>query len=305
MVALVALAARRRRLLAAQSLTVRAAGDMLQVRGTGLRLIEGVVADHLKDGRSVRVDFEMTILDKAQGAADHAEPPVVHPELRPVGAALRGDARRRRAAIDLASRRPRRRSLVPREHGASRSPRSAASRATCRSGSASSTASRIEPPPAADTESPFTLRTLIEALSRRRADEALARSFDAGPFRIGNLSACSSLRNRLIAAFLVATLLPLGATIWITTSLLERSLGYATTEELDGLSRTLEATMRQFYERERRSLKQDAAAARVAGDVVRHGRGRQPRPRRCGRSGTAARPSASRCRAPAATASTT
>ena len=72
-----------------------------------------------------------------------------------------------------------------------------------------------------------------------------------------------SLRNRLIAAYLVATLLPLGATIWITTSLLERSLGYATTEELDGLSRTLEATMRQFYERERRSLKQDASAARV------------------------------------------
>ena len=73
-----------------------------------------------------------------------------------------------------------------------------------------------------------------------------------------------SLRNRLVAAFLVATLLPLGATIWITASLLERSLGYATTAELDGLSRTLEATMRQFYERERRSLKQDAAAARVA-----------------------------------------
>jgi two-component system nitrogen regulation sensor histidine kinase NtrY len=72
-----------------------------------------------------------------------------------------------------------------------------------------------------------------------------------------------SLRNRLVAAFLVATLLPLGATIWITTSLLDRSLGYATTEELDGLSRTLEATMRQFYERERQSLKQDAAAARL------------------------------------------
>jgi two-component system, NtrC family, nitrogen regulation sensor histidine kinase NtrY len=73
-----------------------------------------------------------------------------------------------------------------------------------------------------------------------------------------------SLRNRLVAAFLVATLLPLAATIWITTSLLERSLGYATTEELDGLSRTLEATMRQFYERERQSLKTDAAATRVA-----------------------------------------
>jgi len=73
-----------------------------------------------------------------------------------------------------------------------------------------------------------------------------------------------SLRSRLVAAFLVATLLPLGATIWITTSLLERSLGYATTEELDLLSQTLERTMRQFYERERRSLKADAAGGRAA-----------------------------------------
>ena len=42
-------------------------------------------------------------------------------------------------------------------------------------------------------------------------------------------------------------------------SLLERSLGYATTEELDGLSRTLEETVRQFYQREREALRQDAA----------------------------------------------
>jgi two-component system nitrogen regulation sensor histidine kinase NtrY len=72
-----------------------------------------------------------------------------------------------------------------------------------------------------------------------------------------------SLRARLIAAFLVATLLPLGATIWITMSLLERSLGYASTEELDQLSRTLETTVRRFYERERLSLEGDAKAARV------------------------------------------
>ena len=72
-----------------------------------------------------------------------------------------------------------------------------------------------------------------------------------------------SLRSRLVAAFLVATLLPLGATIWITMSLLERSLGYATTGELDGLSRTLEATVRRFYERERLSLERDAKTGRV------------------------------------------
>ena len=71
-----------------------------------------------------------------------------------------------------------------------------------------------------------------------------------------------SLRNRLIVAFFIATALPLAATIWIATSLLERSLGYATTEELDGLSRTLEETVRQFYGREREALKQEALAGR-------------------------------------------
>ena len=89
------------------------------------------------------------------------------------------------------------------------------------------------------------------------------------------------LRNRLIAAFLVATVLPLAATIWITTSLLDRSLGYATTGELDRLSRTLEATVRQFYQREREALKQDALAGRVDADDLRRGR--------CGRLARAVR----------------
>jgi nitrogen fixation/metabolism regulation signal transduction histidine kinase len=73
----------------------------------------------------------------------------------------------------------------------------------------------------------------------------------------------TSLRNRLIAAFLASTLLPLGATVWITTSLLDRSLRYATTGELDRLSRTLETTAKQFYQRERDALKQDALAGRT------------------------------------------
>jgi nitrogen fixation/metabolism regulation signal transduction histidine kinase len=71
------------------------------------------------------------------------------------------------------------------------------------------------------------------------------------------------LRNRLIAAFLAATLLPLAATAWITTTLLDRSLGYATTGELDRLSRTLETTVRQFYQRERDILREEALAGRV------------------------------------------
>ena len=72
-----------------------------------------------------------------------------------------------------------------------------------------------------------------------------------------------TLRNRLIAAFLASTLLPLIATVWITTTLLDRSLGYATTGELDRLSRTLESTAKQFYQRERDALKQDALSGRT------------------------------------------
>jgi nitrogen fixation/metabolism regulation signal transduction histidine kinase len=71
------------------------------------------------------------------------------------------------------------------------------------------------------------------------------------------------LRTKLILAFLAATALPLAATVWITTSLLDRSLGYATTGELDRLSRTFEATVRVFYQHERDALKEDAQAGRV------------------------------------------
>jgi nitrogen fixation/metabolism regulation signal transduction histidine kinase len=71
------------------------------------------------------------------------------------------------------------------------------------------------------------------------------------------------LRNRLIFAFLAATILPLAATIWITMSLLDRSLGYATTGELDRLSRRLEGTVRQFYQREREILRQEVLSGHV------------------------------------------
>src|SRR4051812_45948664 len=71
------------------------------------------------------------------------------------------------------------------------------------------------------------------------------------------------LRNRLIAAFLASTLLPFAATVLITTTLLDRSLRYATTGEMERLSQTLEATGKQFYQRERAALRQDAIERRV------------------------------------------
>ena len=73
-----------------------------------------------------------------------------------------------------------------------------------------------------------------------------------------------TLRTRLLAAFVVATLLPLAATIWISSSLLDRSLAYATTTDLDRLSRTLEGAARLFYQREREALRQDTVAGRAS-----------------------------------------
>ena len=71
------------------------------------------------------------------------------------------------------------------------------------------------------------------------------------------------LRNRLIGIFLVATLVPLAATLWITTSLLDRSLSYASTGELDRLSRSLQKTGKELYQRACDALKNDALSGRL------------------------------------------
>ncbi len=71
------------------------------------------------------------------------------------------------------------------------------------------------------------------------------------------------LRNRLIAAFLVATVVPLTATLWLTTSLLERSLTFDTTAELDTLSKSLEQTAREYYQQAKEALKEDAQSGQA------------------------------------------
>jgi two-component system, NtrC family, nitrogen regulation sensor histidine kinase NtrY len=72
------------------------------------------------------------------------------------------------------------------------------------------------------------------------------------------------LRNRLILVFLAATLVPLAATVWITTSLLEQSIDYSSTSELDIVSKSLQRTGREFYQRACDDLKQRAQAGQVA-----------------------------------------
>jgi nitrogen fixation/metabolism regulation signal transduction histidine kinase len=71
------------------------------------------------------------------------------------------------------------------------------------------------------------------------------------------------LRNRLILIFLAATLAPLAATLWFTTSLLKQIPSYSSTAELDQLSKTLEQTGKNFYRRSCDFLKREAAAGRL------------------------------------------
>jgi nitrogen fixation/metabolism regulation signal transduction histidine kinase len=71
------------------------------------------------------------------------------------------------------------------------------------------------------------------------------------------------LRNKLILVFLAATLVPLAATLWITTTLLDRSLTYASTTELDRTSQALKNTGQILYQRVRDDLKSLAASGKL------------------------------------------
>src|SRR5260370_1814115 len=72
------------------------------------------------------------------------------------------------------------------------------------------------------------------------------------------------LRNRLILIFAVATLAPLLVTAWVSVSLFDWSLSQASTKELDQVSKSLEKTGRELYQRACEALKQDVAAGRIS-----------------------------------------
>lgn len=72
------------------------------------------------------------------------------------------------------------------------------------------------------------------------------------------------LRNKLVLIFLAATVVPWGATLWITSSFLDRSLRYRATHELDDLSRSLQITGRELYQQACEDLKSAATAGSVA-----------------------------------------
>jgi nitrogen fixation/metabolism regulation signal transduction histidine kinase len=73
-----------------------------------------------------------------------------------------------------------------------------------------------------------------------------------------------SLRTRLALVFIAATLVPLGATVWVTTVLLDYSLRLSPVDQLSRLSRSLEKTGKEYYQQAREQLKADAQAGRIA-----------------------------------------
>ncbi len=74
----------------------------------------------------------------------------------------------------------------------------------------------------------------------------------------------SGLRGRLIVVFLAATLVPLALTVWTSIELLGYSLDLAPVRELDRLSKSFERVSREYYQRSRERLKQDAASGVLA-----------------------------------------
>ncbi|MGD1071779.1 MAG: HAMP domain-containing sensor histidine kinase [Bryobacteraceae bacterium] len=70
-----------------------------------------------------------------------------------------------------------------------------------------------------------------------------------------------SLRTRLALVFAAATLVPLGATLWLTFILLDQSL--RPVDQLSKLSRSLETTGREYYRQACDQLKADAALGRA------------------------------------------
>jgi two-component system nitrogen regulation sensor histidine kinase NtrY len=71
------------------------------------------------------------------------------------------------------------------------------------------------------------------------------------------------LRTRLILVFLLATILPLGLTLWTSLALLERSLKLAPLAELDEISQSLQRTGRELFKVSEELLKRDVAEGNV------------------------------------------
>ncbi len=75
--------------------------------------------------------------------------------------------------------------------------------------------------------------------------------------------ALNRLRWKLVLVFLAATLLPLGAILWVSSALMERSLAFVNTGDVARLSTSLERVAREYYRQARDDLRADAASSRL------------------------------------------
>lgn len=180
-VAIVILAATLR--LGAQTLTVRTVSDALHVRAAGLGFIAGSVLDRLQDGRSVRVDFDLIVLDKPNGTI------IARAQQ---GFNLSFDLWEQRFAVTRIGPMPRSIS-----HLTARAaedwcldnvtvPLASLGRTARDTPFWVRVAYRLQDRASTATpdDSTFTLQTLIDVLSRRREDENRGKSVEAGPFRL-------------------------------------------------------------------------------------------------------------------------
>ena len=169
--------------LRAQTLTVRAVSDALHVRTSGLGFIEGQVLNRLQDGRSVRVDFELIVLEKPNGA-------IIAQAQQSFN--LSFDLWEQRFAVTRIGPMPRSIS-----HLTARAaedwcldnvtvPLAALGRTARDTPFWVRVDYRIQDRASttAPEDSTFTLQTLIDVLSRRREDQDRAKSVEAGPFRL-------------------------------------------------------------------------------------------------------------------------
>lgn len=81
-------------------------------------------------------------------------------------------------------------------------------------------------------------------------------------------NAAGRLRNKLILVFLAATVVPLGAILWMSAALLRESLDYAATEDLDRLSKSLQGVAREYYRQARGRLRAEALSGRLEAQVL-------------------------------------
>jgi hypothetical protein len=168
----------------AQSVTVSAVGDALRVRAPAFSIIKGETLSRLRNGRTVRFDLELAVLPEP-GTSPAAQ--VVR------GFVLSYDLWEERFAVTLTGTAPRSISHL----------RSAAADAWCIDQLAVPLSAlgplgrgaplwirleyRIEDPdqrPKPDDDGGYTLRGLIDILSRRSAAGALRDAIEAGPFRM-------------------------------------------------------------------------------------------------------------------------